>query len=103
MAPAGVSAAWPRTRQGLGRVWPAEDFVSSTLLGPRCQVGRRFPGWLKPVNKVAGKALSARCYADAAHGVFTSPSRVRFKEQEYAIPAESLAAALGEIRAVFGR
>jgi FAD/FMN-containing dehydrogenase len=52
---------------------------------------------------VAGKAISARRYADASHRVFTSPRRVRFKEQEYAIPAGSLAAALREIRALIGR
>ncbi len=85
------------------RYWLDDEFLSNTLFGITCQLGHRFPGLIKPVNKVAGKALSARCYADAAHRVFTSPRRVRFKEQEYAIPAESLAAALGEIRALFGR
>lgn len=55
------------------------------------------------MNAVAGKALSARTYIDASHRVFTSPRRVRFKEQEYAIPAGSLAAALADIRALFAR
>ena len=58
---------------------------------------------IKPVNVVAGKALSGRSYTDAAHRVFTSPRRVRFKEQEYAIPAESLATALAELRALIAR
>jgi FAD-linked oxidoreductase len=80
-----------------------DEFLSNTLFGVTCQLGHWFPGLIRPVNKVAGQALSARCYADAAHRVFTSPRRVRFKEQEYAIPVESLAAALGEIRALFAR
>jgi FAD/FMN-containing dehydrogenase len=58
---------------------------------------------IKPVNKVAGRALSARCYSDASHRVFTSPRRVRFKEQEYAIPRESLAGALREVRGLLER
>ena len=33
--------------------------------------------------------------------MFTSPRRVRFKEQEYAIPREHLAAVLAEVRALF--
>jgi hypothetical protein len=35
--------------------------------------------------------------------VYTSPRRVRFKEQEYAIGREHLAGALAELRALFGR
>ena len=52
---------------------------------------------------MAGKALGSRSYVDAAYRVFTSPRRVRFKEQEYAIPRESLADVLAEIRALFAR
>jgi FAD/FMN-containing dehydrogenase len=55
------------------------------------------------VNGLASKALGSRSYVDAAYRVFTSPRRVRFKEQEYAIPRESLADVLAEIRALFAR
>ena len=55
------------------------------------------------VNGLAGKALGSRSYVDAAYRVFTSPRRVRFKEQEYAIPRESLADVLAEVRALFAR
>jgi FAD/FMN-containing dehydrogenase len=80
-----------------------DEFISNTLFGITCQLGHRFPGLIKPVNKVAGRALSARCYSDASHRVFTSPRRVRFKEQEYAIPRESLAGALREVRGLLER
>jgi len=80
-----------------------DEFLSNTLFGVTCRLGHRFPGMIKPVNTVAGKALSARRYVDASHLVFTSPRRVRFKEQEYAIPAGSLAAVLREIRALIDR
>jgi FAD/FMN-containing dehydrogenase len=80
-----------------------DEFLSNTLFGATCRLGHLFPPLIKPVNAVAGKALSARCYTDAAHRVYTSPRRVRFKEQEYAIPAESLTAVLTDIRALFAR
>ncbi len=80
-----------------------DEFLSNTLFGVTCRLGHRFPGMIKPVNTMAGRALSARRYVDASHLVFTSPRRVRFKEQEYAIPAGSLAAVLREIRALFDR
>ena len=35
--------------------------------------------------------------------MFTSPRRVRFKEQEYAVPRQALADVLGEVRALFRR
>jgi len=80
-----------------------DEFLSNTLFGITCRLGHRFPGLIKPVNTVAGRALSARCYSDASHRVFTSPRRVRFKEQEYAIPRESLADALREVRGLLER
>ena len=80
-----------------------DEFLSNTVFGATCRLGHLFPPMIKPVNVVAGKALSGRSYTDAAHRVFTSPRRVRFKEQEYAIPAESLATALAELRALIAR
>ena len=77
-----------------------DEFLSNTVFGATCRLGHLFPPVIKPVNAVAGKALSARSYTDAAHRVFTSPRRVRFKEQEYAIPAGSLPTALAELRAL---
>jgi L-gulono-1,4-lactone dehydrogenase len=52
---------------------------------------------------VAARALGARTYTDAAYRVFTSPRRVRFKEQEYAIPRSALPGVLSEVRALFRR
>jgi FAD-linked oxidoreductase len=80
-----------------------DEFLSNTLFGVTCRLGHAFPAAIKTVNGVAGKALGSRSYVDAAYRVFTSPRRVRFKEQEYAIPRESLADVLGEIRSLFAR
>jgi L-gulono-1,4-lactone dehydrogenase len=80
-----------------------DELLSNMLFGATCRLGHAFPGAIKTVNGVASKALGARSYVDAAYRVFTSPRRVRFKEQEYAIPRESLADVLADIRALFAR
>ncbi len=80
-----------------------DEFLSNTLFGATCRLGQRYPAVIPAINGIAGKALSARTYTDAAYRVFTSPRRVRFKEQEYAIPREHLAEALTAIRGLFAR
>jgi L-gulono-1,4-lactone dehydrogenase len=80
-----------------------DEFLSNTVFGVTCRLGHAAPGMIKTVNGVASKALGARTYTDAAYRVFTSPRRVRFKEQEYAIPREALADVLAEIRDLFAR
>jgi L-gulono-1,4-lactone dehydrogenase len=85
------------------RHWLDDEFLSNTVFGATCRLGHHVPGVIKAVNAMAGKALGSRTYTDAAYRVFTSPRRVRFKEQEYAIPRAALAGVLGEIRALFDR
>jgi FAD-linked oxidoreductase len=80
-----------------------DEFLSNTLFGATCRLGQRYPAVIPAINGIAGKALGARTYTDAAYRVFTSPRRVRFKEQEYAIPREHLAEALTAIRDLFSR
>ena len=80
-----------------------DEFLSNTVFGATCRLGQRYPAVIPAINAVAGKALGARTYTDAAYRVFTSPRRVRFKEQEYAIPREHLAEALTAIRGLFSR
>jgi FAD-linked oxidoreductase len=85
------------------RYWLDDEFLSNSLFGVTTKLGHLAPSTIKPVNGVASRALSARSYTDAPYRVFTSPRRVRFKEQEYAIPAEHLPATLTELRALFDR
>ncbi|MGP7998835.1 MAG: D-arabinono-1,4-lactone oxidase [Streptosporangiaceae bacterium] len=80
-----------------------DEFLSNTLFGLTCRLGQRYPGTIPAVNRIATRALGARQYTGTSHAVFTSPRRVRFKEQEYAVPREQLAAVLAEVRALFTR
>ena len=94
----GPARPLPRWRHQLD-----DEFLSNTVFGATCRLGQRYPAVIPAINGIAGKALSARTYTDAAYRVFTSPRRVRFKEQEYAIPREHLAEALNAIRGLFAR
>ena len=85
------------------RHWLDDEFLSNSLFGATCWLGYRAPATIRRINSVASRALSGRTYTDAAHRVFTSPRRVRFKEQEYAVPREHLADVLGEVRDLFRR
>ncbi len=85
------------------RYWLDDEFLSNSVFAATCRLGYLLPGVIPTVNSLASRALSARSYTDAPYKVFTSPRRVRFKEQEYAIPREDLADVLAEVRALFDR
>ncbi|HEY7145904.1 MAG TPA: D-arabinono-1,4-lactone oxidase [Streptosporangiaceae bacterium] len=85
------------------RRWLDDEFLANTVFAAGCALGHRVPGLIPRLNAVASRGLSARGYTDAAYRVFTSPRRVRFKEQEYAIPRAELPGVLAEIRALFAR
>ena len=95
---AGPARPLPRWRH-----WLDDEFLSNSVFGATCRLGSLAPGAIPAVNSLASRALSAKTYTDVPCKVFTSPRRVRFKEQEYAIPREHLAEVLTEIRALFAR
>jgi FAD-linked oxidoreductase len=95
---AGPARPLPRWRYLLD-----DEFLSNAVFSAACQLGRRIPAAIPALNTVAARALGARTYTDAAYRIFTSPRRVRFKEQEYAIPRAALPGVLSEIRALFRR
>jgi FAD-linked oxidoreductase len=80
-----------------------DEFLSNTLFGVTCRLGRRMPAAIPVVNSVAARALGARTYTDAAYKVFTSPRRVRFKEEEYAVPRAALSDVLSEVKSLIQR
>jgi L-gulono-1,4-lactone dehydrogenase len=80
-----------------------DEILSNSVFGLTCQLGRGVPAAIPAINSAAAKTLGARTYVDAAYKVFTSPRRVRFKEEEYAIPRAALSDVLAEVRALFRR
>jgi FAD-linked oxidoreductase len=80
-----------------------DEFLSNSVFGLTNQLGRQIPATIPAINSVAARALGSRTYVDAAYRVFTSPRRVRFKEEEYAIPRAALSDVLAEVRSLFQR
>jgi L-gulono-1,4-lactone dehydrogenase len=85
------------------RYWLDDEFLSNTVFNATNQLGRRVPAAIPTVNSLAARALGSRTYVDAAYRVFTSPRRVRFKEQEYAVPRATLSDVLAEVKSLVDR
>ncbi|MER7003108.1 D-arabinono-1,4-lactone oxidase [Dactylosporangium sp. NPDC000555] len=82
------------------RRWLDDDFLSNTVFGTACRLGRAFPATVPPISRISARALSARTYTAASHEVFCTPRRVRFVEMEYGLPREALREAFDGLRAV---
>ena len=80
-----------------------DEFLSNSVFRLTNQLGRQIPAAIPTINSVAARALGSRTYIDAAYRVFTSPRRVRFKEEEYAVPRAALSDVLAEVRSLFRR
>ena len=80
-----------------------DEFLSNSVFGLTNRLGQRVPAVIPTINAAAARALGSRTYVDAAYRVFTSPRRVRFKEEEYAIPRAALSDVLVEVRSLFRR
>ncbi|HEY3681974.1 MAG TPA: D-arabinono-1,4-lactone oxidase [Streptosporangiaceae bacterium] len=93
----------PPAPLGRLRAWLDDEFVANDVFEVTNRVTARLPRTVPLVNAVATRALGSRTYTDASHRVFAHPRRVRFVEQEYAIPRGELVAAMREIRALIDR
>jgi L-gulono-1,4-lactone dehydrogenase len=93
-SPAGRAAT---PMPGWRRFWEFE-VMENAAFGTLCRLGRAVPRCIPAFNRLSSAALSARSYTDASDRVFVTPRRVRFVESEYAVPRESLAGVLAELR-----
>nr|WP_245162081.1 D-arabinono-1,4-lactone oxidase [Brevibacterium marinum] len=102
------------TRVGLGEIGPGhlaeagvrnrfvdlfdKEVVENGGLRLAVELGAAVPGLVPRINRVAQAAVSDRTYRAPGHDVFVTPRRVRFNEMEYAVPLESGAEVIREIR-----
>jgi len=82
---------------GWRRFWEFE-VMENAAFGTLCRIGRARPRLIPALNRFSSAALSSRSYTDLSHRVFVTPRRVRFAESEYAVPRESLAHVIAELR-----
>ena len=82
--------------------WFEKTFMENYAFGALCRVGRARPS-LIPRLATALPSSGSREYVDQSYKIFASPRIVRFYEMEHALPAEFVAPALREIRAMIER
>lgn len=65
-----------------------------------CSVGRVAPALVPRINRLSARVWGDRMFSDASHRVFATSRGVRFREMEYAVPLENLAAAFRGLQRV---
>ncbi|MGY1740662.1 MULTISPECIES: D-arabinono-1,4-lactone oxidase [unclassified Blastococcus] len=75
-----------------------DEVLANAGLAAVVAAGRRVPALVGPLARFSAGALGARTYTDAAHRVFVSRRRVRFREMEYAVPREAAPEVLAQLR-----
>ena len=85
------------------RSYVDDELLANRVFGLVQRVGNRVPRAVAPLNRLSARGLTARTYTDLAHRVFASERKVRFREMEYAVPAEAGMEALVEARRVIDR
>ena len=86
-----------------GRAYLDDELLANKVFGLTQRIGNRAPRTIAPLNRISARAMSSRTYTDLAHKVFVAERRVRFREMEYAVPAEVGMDALIEARRVIDK
>ena len=83
----------------MGR-WIDEELLSNGVYRLVCATGTAIPAIVPPFSRLAVRLTGNREYTDASTGVFTQNRDVRFREMEYALPAENVRPAFEALRAL---
>ncbi len=78
--------------------WVDDRLLANGLYRVTCAAGAAVPPLVPAVNRLATRLTGDREYTDASHAVFTQRRTVRFREMEYAVPRDRLAAALADVQ-----
>ena len=87
----------------IGPLSPAARLIDERIIGNGvhqlvCSAGRAAPPLIPAINRLSARVWGDREFSDASHRVFATSRSVRFREMEYAVPVEELAAAVREVR-----
>lgn len=83
--------------------WIDETFLSNGVYRVVCAAGRAVPAITPPFSRLAVKLTGDREYTDLSHRVLTQSRTVRFREMEYAVPAENVVPAFRAVQALIAR
>ncbi|MFE1663908.1 D-arabinono-1,4-lactone oxidase [Microbacterium sp. P02] len=89
-------------RRPLPRVgkWVDETLLSNGVYRVVCAIGTALPAVIPSFSRVAVTLTGDREYTDASTAVLTQSRTVRFREMEYALPAEDVRPAFEAVRAL---
>ncbi|WP_102192402.1 D-arabinono-1,4-lactone oxidase [Microbacterium aurantiacum] len=78
--------------------WIDETLLSNGVYRVVCAAGQAVPAITPPFNRLAVKLTGDRVYTDRSHRVLTQNRNVRFREMEYALPAENVVSAFRTVK-----
>lgn len=70
--------------------WIDESLLSNGVFRAVCAAGQVIPAVTPPFSRLAVKLTGDREYTDRSHRVLTQSRAVRFREMEYAVPADRI-------------
>jgi L-gulonolactone oxidase len=82
------------------RAWLDDEFLSNTVFGAVCRLGRTAPAVVPSISAISARALTERSYTARSDRVFCTARRVRFTEMEYGLPRQALPEALAGLRRI---
>jgi len=94
---------FPARPPGRARTWVEEILLENHALSALNRVGRRAPGAIPSLNRLAGALASRRERVDESFEIFASERRVRFEETEVAVPRERAREGLEACREILAR
>jgi FAD-linked oxidoreductase len=86
-----------------GKRWVDETLMGNGVFRATCFAGTVLPPVIPVVNRLAAKVAGNRRFTDFSHSVFSTKRTVRFREMEYALPAENVPAVIREIEALIAQ
>lgn len=78
--------------------WVDDVLVGNAVYRVACDVGRVAPATIPFINRTASRLWGDREFTDASERVFVAPRTVRFREMEYALPADQVGPAFEALR-----
>ena len=84
-------------RPVIGR-WADETLLEGGVFGGFCAVSRVVPAIIPPFNRLAVRLTGDARYSDRSHRVLIHQRRVRFREMEYALPAQNVVPAFRAVQ-----
>ncbi|WP_159501017.1 D-arabinono-1,4-lactone oxidase [Microbacterium sp. 18062] len=80
--------------------WVEETLLSNVVFGALCGMGRAVPAVVPAISRLGARTIGDREYTDRSARVLTQRRGVRFREMEYALPADRVCPAFEAVRAL---